>query len=323
MKSNKTLTLIAGLLFILPISSHAIGALQLSVIGDIKPHNNVIVRLISPYKDVGGTNVLWLENNEIVEEGLGMVTHRVDLGEVGDSVIVTAILGIPGSNGKERVSMNISPAILDVLWEAQTAVPPFYKGKALPSHESLIKTFAIPEFGTTTPNSIVNYSWKKNKTISIGDGLNIISAGLFGTWENSSTDVSATAIYKSLTANKDIKIPSFKPYALFYEISPTQGILTQDTMQSNPTRNSVELSLLAVPFGFANAERNKSQVLYEWTAGKKRIKEGRGSAFEAISLSRSNSPITSGEIVISLLAQNVVNVMQYSENKISWRFTQK
>lgn len=322
MKINKIKLFFACLFLILPFGASAEGGLQLSVIGDIKPINTVTVNLISQYKDIGGTKIFWFENNTLVEQGVGLLSHRVDLGEVGSSVDVTAALDTPGNLGSDKVNITLSPAVIDLLWEAQTAVPPFYKGKALPSHESFIKTLAIPYFGTTTPSTEVKFSWKKNKTISIGDGINIISAGLFGAWEKTSTNIQVNATHRNQTAVAQVNIPSFVPSLQFYEISPTQGILTNESLNGSPVRNSSEISLKAIPFGFSSSDRSKSKIQYKWKAGKKEIKNGVGLESETISLSRNKSNLKNGEILISLLAENVVNVMQFSEGKFSWKFTQ-
>ncbi len=323
MKIKTLLNLFIGIFIFLPTTSFAAGNFDLSVIGEMNPFNTVTVKITSPYLDVGGTKILWLENGEIVEEGVGMITHKVSLRDIGSSISLTAILGIPGSGGEEKQTIILSPATMDVIWEAQTAVPPFYRGKALPSNESLVKTFAIPYFGTTTPSSVVNFAWKKNSSVSIGDGLNIVSAGLFGAWENESVKVSVAAKYGSKTANTSINIPSFKPSILFYEVSPTQNILTNTSLKNDFVNNSVEISVLAVPFGVSNMEREDSKILYEWNAGSKKIKSGQDLGNEYISLSRDGSKLENGVIPISLMVQNTVNVMQYSNNKFSWVFTNK
>jgi hypothetical protein len=322
MKINKIQLFFTSLILFLPAQVFAESNLQLSVMGEIRPINTITLNLSSIYKDIGGTKVFWFEDNVLVEEGVGLISHRVSLGPIGSSITVAAVLGIPGSLGAERATIILSPAYIDLIWEAQTAVPPFYRGKALPSHESFIKTMAIPNFGTTTPGSVINYSWKKNRTISIGDGLNIISAGLFGAWEKTSTNIQVNATYKDQTAVSQVNIPSFVPTLQFYEISPTQGILTNESLNGSPIRNSSEISLTVVPFGFSSIDRNKSKIQYKWKAGKKEIKKGVGYDSETLSLSRNNSNLKNGEILISLLAENVVNVMQFDNSKFSWKFTQ-
>lgn len=320
---KKIIITIFSLIILIPIFASAENGLSISVSGDLKPNSSVTLKLNSQYNDIGGTKIMWYHGEELEEEGVGLTTHKVYLGNVGESVKVTAILAIENSEGAFNVSTTLTPAFLDVLWEADTAVPPFYRGKALPSNESLVKTIAIPYFGTTTKSTSVNYSWKKNKNVNIGEGINKQSTTILGGWENEKTDVSVSASYNGMTANSSMKVPSFKPSAVFYEISPTQGILNQEILNNNPVRNSIELTLKAVPFGFSNKERGRSQMIYEWKAGDKIIKQGTGESMETISLSRSASKLTEGAIDIQLSIQNTINVMQYSISKFNWIFTKK
>ncbi len=320
---KKLLITILFSVFVIPISTFASNELKLSIVGSTKPNSFTTIRLTSPYADLGGTTIAWYHNGEFQEEGAGMLTHKVFLGDIGEVVKVTAVLAIENSGGIYNQSIILSPAILDTIWEAQTAVPPFYHGKSLPSHESLIKTMAIANFGTSTNSTGINYSWTKNKSTGIGDGLNVISSSLFGAWENSSVPVNVVATLNGIAVNSSMDIPSFIPTVLFYEVSPTQGILTQELLNTNPERNSVELSLKAIPFGFSLKEKIKHKILYEWKAGNKIIKSGQGESMEDIELTRSDSDKKSGSISITLSAQNTVNVMQSTTDKFIWNFNEK
>lgn len=320
---KKLITILFSLALLIPTSVFAQNKdVKLNIIGSIEPSNTITVKLSYPYIDLGGTKIIWLNNDEVAEEGIGMTTHSVDLGALGSKIKITAIIGIPNSKGQVQNSITISPAVMDILWEAQTTVPPFYHGKAVPSNESPVKTFAIAYFGTSTPNTAITYSWTKNKTISMGEGINLVNALFLGAWENKSTEVSVTAKYADLIANKTVKIPSYKPSIVFYEVSPTQGILTQEVLNNNPIKNTIELAVQAIPFGFANKERIKDQIQYDWSIGSNKIKSGRGSSFETVTFSKSDISLKTGEIAIKLLAQNVINVMQYSETTFKWAFTE-
>ncbi len=319
---KKLLLTIILFIFALPHVSFAVDELKLTVVGDVKPYSYATLKLSSSYADLGGTRIAWYHDGELEEEGIGLVTHKVQLRGVGEAVEVTAMLAIPNSGGRFKQTMTLSPALVDTIWEAQTATPPFYRGKALPSHESLIKTMAIAHFGTSTDSTQINYTWKKDKNTGIGSGINIKSSSLFGAWENTSVPVKVTATINNMTANSSVDIPSFKPAVIFYEVSPTQGILTQEILNNNPIRNTVELSIKAIPFGFSSKEKSKSQILYEWRAGNKIIKSGQGDGMEEIFISRGNSNLKEGEINISLSTQNTINVMQYTLDKFSWKFTE-
>ena len=80
---------------------------------------------------------------------------------------IVAKIGL-NAKSKTQVSMTIRPAEMALLWEATDSyVPPFYKGKALPTADTFIKVVAMPEIKTA--NGIVKhsnlvYSWEKDFT---------------------------------------------------------------------------------------------------------------------------------------------------------------
>jgi hypothetical protein len=67
---------------------------------------------------------------------------------------------------------NFAPVDVDILWQANTYTPPFYKGKALFTPESnvtFIALFNIIIGGKRVDPSDVVYKWKVNRTV---DGAN-------------------------------------------------------------------------------------------------------------------------------------------------------
>lgn len=318
---KKLITIIFGFILLIPTISFAENKdVKLSIEGETNPGSSVRVKLSYPYSDLGGTTIFWLENDKVVEEGVNLTSHTVNLLSFGETIKVTAIVGIPNSRGQIKNSIIVAPATMNLIWEAQTAVPPFYKGKALPTTESPVRAMAIAYFGTTTPTTNTTYSWKKNGKTSIGEGVNLTNTVFLGAWEGEAVSISANAKYGDLTASKSMIVPSVKPSLLFYEVSPTQGVLTQELLNNNPIRNTVELAIKVIPFGFSNKEKNNDRILYEWSVGNKKVRTGKGTAYETITLSKSDIALKIGEIPVKLLAQNTSNVMQYTEMAFKWVF---
>jgi hypothetical protein len=297
------------------------GVISLSAEGTLTPGQTVTVHINSPFMDLGGTQIIWSANGQLIGEGLGQTSQQVTLGDVGISTTVTAAFALDNKAYKE--DLVLTPGFIDVLWEAETSVPPFYHGKALPSHESIVKTYAIPYFGSSTPGTYPEFTWKKDGSITIAKGINRSSAQFLGAWEKTAVPISVTAKQGDLSINDDERIMSYIPSALFYQISPMQGVLTQSALRGQVNDNDVELSVLAIPYGVALSERDSGNVQYDWGAEGNNIQEGLGKAYERVTLSRANDKNTSGKISITYAAQNTINVMQLAKGAFDWIFTTK
>lgn len=306
---------------IFPYLANANSIISIAVEGTEQPGSEVTVRVSSSVIDLGGADIAWSINGDPMSEDIGLTSTKITVGPLGEQTHVTAITTFLGKIYRNDVI--ITPAIMDVLWEAQTATPPFFHGKALPSHMSIIKTLAIPFFGSSTESTLPEYNWKKDRTISLGTGVGNSSIQTLGAWQNASIPITVQAKSGDQNISQSLKLPSFIPSAYFYELSPTLGVLTQSAIGGRYEKNATELSLLAVPYGVGNSVRNKGRVQYDWTSNSKNIQTGFGSNLERIRLSRTNDPNKSGTIAISFAAQNAVDVMQLAEGGFTWFFNNK
>lgn len=318
MKNIFLTILTIGLL--VPSAVFARGVINLTSEGNLAPNQTITVRAASSFVDLGGAQIIWSVNGQLLGEGLGRTSQTVTLGPVGVPINVTAAITVGDRAYKE--ALTLTPAIIDVLWEAQTSVPPFFHGKALPSHESIVRTYAVPFFGQNNTGVFPEFNWKKDSTITLAKGVNRTSAQFLGAWEKTATPITVEAKLGELTISENIRITSYVPSALFYEISPLEGVRTQSTLQGQVKNNGVELSVLAVPYGVALSERDRGEIQYNWEAGGKNIQEGFGRAFERVTLSRSEDKKTSGKISINYTAQNTVNVMQLAKGAFAWIFSE-
>lgn len=304
-----------------PSAARANSIISISSSGSVQPESEVTVSVTSSVVDLGGADIAWSIDGQPVSEGIGLTSKKVTVGALGEQTRVTALVSFLGAIYRNDITL--TPSIMDVLWEAQTATPPFFHGKALPSHMSAIKTLAIPFFGTSTSDTMPTFSWKKDRTISLGTGMGNSSVQILGAWQNASIPISVDARLGDQTIAQSIKIPSFVPSAYFYEISPNQGTLTQTALPFRYQKDSPELTLLAVPYGVANSARGRSRVQYDWLSNGNNIQSGFGANLERIRLSRTKNPDATGSLTIAFSAQNAIDVMQLAEGKFNWFFTKK
>ena len=126
------------------------------------PNQEVLVTLESFSADLNRAEIVWFLNGKRQQRGTGLKTLQFKVGEVGSSSRLN--ITITTQTGKIiNEELIFRPADVDILLTAHTYIPPFYRGRALPSSKSKITLTAVPKFVTTngtrlSPDNLV-YTW--------------------------------------------------------------------------------------------------------------------------------------------------------------------
>src|SRR3989344_8291471 len=152
--------------FVLP--GGGAGTLSISTLPEYpQPNSSVSLMLQSTYYDVGVSNIRWVANGTTVAEGIGLDSITLQTSALGTRLDISAILS--GSSGSASTDIVIIPASVDLLWEADSYVPPFYRCRALPSSGSNVRVAALPHIpnasGTEISASELTYTWRKDNQI--------------------------------------------------------------------------------------------------------------------------------------------------------------
>lgn len=168
--------------------------------------------------------------------------------------------------------------LVDLVWEAQTSVPPLYHGKAQPSAGSQVKVSALPlatgQNGVRLKITDFDYQWSKNGEPLPGvggSGQNILNY-LVGANENQTTiAVTATALAdRNLVLRQEINIPVLKPKLVYYEKDPLWGTLYHLALPAEYELKKPELTVLVEPF-FFNSGQKAMGLEYLWKLNGQRI----------------------------------------------------
>lgn len=319
MKSTFLTILFAVLL--LPRTTLAGDFASITYRGSVDPGGSVSARVTSPFADPGEMGIVWYVDGAVVARNSGIKEQEIQLGEVGVPIKVTAIISYRGAQYKEEIS--VTPALIDVLWEAKTVVPPFYRGKAMPSHDGVIRTMAIPRFSADDSNEPVfaNFTWTKDRVTQIGRGVGAQGAQFLGAWPGRSSEISVKAVSGDRSIDGVVRIGSRIPEALFYEISPSEGLKSNKAFAGTVSRSDNELLVGLVPFGISLSDFNKSRVQYTWKVGGETVSQGDTRDFARLKLSRAKDPSKTGTVKIDANIQSTANVMQSGDGKFLWNFT--
>ncbi len=125
---------------------------------------------------IQGSGMRWFINDELLSSAINQRTIKLTSGKVGELTKIKLVIDYPGG-GSLSTERLVAPVFLDVIIEPQTRVPAFYKGRPLPSIESIVNLTAIVNGNAIPPASLL-YTWKLNGKVLEGGsirGRNVIT----------------------------------------------------------------------------------------------------------------------------------------------------
>jgi hypothetical protein len=219
--------------------------------------------------DLNTTLIIWKINGKETQKGIGKKEFKFTMSESGKLVTID-FEAIPTNAPVISKTWNFAPVDVDILWQANTYTPPFYKGKALFTPESNVTFIALPNIiigGKRVDPSDVVYKWKVDRTV---DGANS------GFGKNSYNYTGSIILRPALiqaevyaAANNAFKgvggfeISHIFPQALIYEDNPLYGILFNKALRNQHTIKENEVELSIIPYFFSTEGKNNS-VTYKW-----------------------------------------------------------
>lgn len=287
------------------------------------PSEVVTAEVISNLINVNTTPITWLLNRKIRLQGVGKSSFTFKTGEVG-SVTLFRVEVTTEQVGVVAKDIEIRPSDVDILWEADTYTPPFYKGRALPTSKSYIKMVGIPHFvatsGKVAPENLV-YQWKKTYTPNPNDsglGKNTyLYRGGYSLNEDVVDTVISTADNK-ISVSKKTKISIREPKIVFYERRPLEGVRYENFLGGSFDLKEKELTLRAEPyfFSFSNADNNSAD--FTWQLDGKKLETDPDKKSEFTLRKPENG---SGRAGITLKIENTRYDLQSASKNISLSYT--
>lgn len=283
-----------------------------------RPNEKVYLSISLYTDDISSAEISWFVNGKLQEKGKGLVSFSTKLGNVGvETKIEIKALLLSGSSVSKTITL--VPASVDIVWEAQSYTPPFYKGKALHPRQGVLKLVAVPEFykdGKRIKSENLVYTWS-NKTEVFQDksgyGKNIIILNGSKLGDTDSIELLVTDPSNNLVADAFVDIFPTDPLIVFYRNDPFYGQLYNTSMPSLYDLKTEEVQLVASPYYFSKEKLNNMN--YEWRIN--------GSVVEELSTSLSaifKKPEEAGESRISLQIENQNRILQSANKGVSIRF---
>jgi len=232
------------------------------------PNENVNISLNSYVSNLDSVLITWSVDGKNLLSGIGKKAFSLTSPEAGKETSVVVSISLPDGTIDKRIT--IRPSVMVLLWQANDSyVPPFYKGKAMPTLGSQIKIVAMPEIrnGTQIVNSKnIVYVWKRdytNKQDDSGYGKNYFKY-IDDYLEDSSTiGVVATTTDQKYSSSANITVGTVEPKILFYKKDTTMGTLWEKAL-SNGHRIQGNEIIEAAPYFISPKEIRTPTLAFNW-----------------------------------------------------------
>lgn len=235
------------------------------------PFQDVTITAESYLTNVSRAYFVWKVDGKTVLSQTGAYRFTFSTKDTGERTTVSLmILLITGETIQKNFVFN--PAEINIVWEgANSYVPPFYRGRALPSSEGVIRVLAIPQInngGGTLDTSKYVFRWKKNDSVlsnNSGYNKNVLLFSQDYLNPNETIEVRGQDNLSGSTAIGTSTISVFKPQILMYQRDPINGIDWNHELGNSYDVTSAEKTILAIPYFFSPQNPLSNQLKYTWT----------------------------------------------------------
>lgn len=158
-----------------------------------------------------------------------------------------------------------------LLYQAMSSyVPPFYKGKAMPSPDSTVKIVAMPEIisgsaGLVDPKNMT-YAWKKDDTNNIvgsGYGKNAFTYVNDYLEDSNTIGVTASTVDQKYSSATSLTIGMTKPKIIFYKNDTKLGTLWDQALFDGHKILTSEI-LVAAPYFISPGDIRIPTLTWDW-----------------------------------------------------------
>lgn len=239
-------------------------------------NEDVTISIESYAVQLNSAKIIWYVDKDPQKEGIAEKTLTIHTGELGQKTTVDIVI-FTADGAKIDKQIVIAPAEIDLLWEAQTYTPPFYKGKALPTFKSLVRVTAIPRYNTLQSDPTeYSYKWTYNRTQAVGAGLGKNSVVIPAGWPDSQVPIAVETSLAdtSWVGYQNANIPTSNPKLLFYEQAPLLGIQYDHALSGVSNVSGNEFALQAVPYFFSTDNYLNNELVYTWKLNGNNIAAG-------------------------------------------------
>lgn len=280
-----------------------------------EPNSSVTVSLNDYSVNTLGATISWFINGVEQATSKNERSIKVPTHELGTQEVVKVVLSRTNAPSLST-TLTLTPVVIDIILEADTYIPSFYKGRALPSQESSVRAVALVH---DTNGGIKNnyiYKWSVGSTVLLGGPVK----GKFALdyvmprYSDNELTVEVFTTEGALLGKKTILVSPVETQLHFYEYSSLRGLSERTAANPFPLI-SEETTLYGEPY-FMNTHINTQEADFEWTLNNEAAAATAGTP-NAITLKRSGAAGTSA---VSLRVVTKSRIPQYVMQRLQLMF---
>lgn len=233
------------------------------------PYENVDITLNSYVSNLDSVLITWSVDGKKTSSGIGKKAFSVRAPAAGAETTVIVDISLP--EGSIATKILIRPSTMILLWQATDSfVPPFYKGKALPTPDSEVKVVAMPEIKTSSGFADfknMTYSWQKdytNDTDSSGYGKNSFLFVNDYLDDSNNVSVVASTTDQKYLARGSIDIGMTQPKIVFYKNDNNFGTIFEKALENQHKVQNTE-TIVAIPYFISPKELLHPKLIWNWS----------------------------------------------------------
>ncbi len=234
-----------------------------------EPNEPVQITVQGVGSSLGDATLIWQQNGSTVSSGAGDTTFNFTTGSLGSQTTIHLIINSP-ELGTITNDFTFYPSLTNLVWEAQTTVPQFYRGKALYSGGATVSVIAFPEISINksfVSSKALSFQWSLNGTlVPTQSGLGRTTFTFQGDQLKNSESVSVDVYAgNTLVGASDIVIPASTPQVVLYDRDPLRGEILDSALSGEVNTGEQGLAVEAEPYYFSNSSKTSGALTYTWT----------------------------------------------------------
>ncbi len=291
-----------------------------------RPNSVVYASVISYGTNLDAATITWKLGGKTQKSGIGEKSFSFTVGETNTTTLIEVSIKTREGESIQK-TLRIRPSSVDLFWESESFVPPFYKGKSLFSHQNKITMIALPHITTSTGVEIgtknLIYTWKKNGSVvegasGFGKNTYTFTSSLISRPFNIEVEVATTN--NSGSGYASINVNPTDPSILFYKKDPLLGIEFQKTLQNIvPLNESRELLVVGIPLFFGTTNSSAGGLSYKWKINGSPINNNPTESTQIFRLEEDSFGISK----IGLSIENDIKILQYASDSFTLSFNNK
>lgn len=281
-----------------------------------RPNEQVSLNLSLYTDDLDSATITWYQDGKSVLSGKGEKQYSFTMGPAGEETNIEIFINLL-SGASFSKSFVLVPASVDIVWEAESYVPPFYQGKALHPYQGLLKLVAMPNFvknGQRVAASNLIYKWTSGLNVlqnESGYGKDVVLLSGRSLGQNEEIRVLVTDPTNNLVAQNVLYLKPVTPEIVFYENNPYYGTIFNKAVSRSFNLEREEVEILAAPFYFT--KEASGLLKYEWRLNGQNIPDLAGSRTAVFRKPEGQT----GQSNISLQMENLNHILQQTDASLS------